>query len=122
MWTLACTAGTGDGLEGDLPQDVREGDPESDVLRPEHQAALGDDRPCHRQVTIPPIGECFRGDVDRKFGMFTYQKGGSVIRMMEGILGEATLTKGMSNYLTAMSYQPATEDDLFLYLEVITHM
>ena len=60
--------------------------------------------------------------MDRKFGMFTYQKGGSVIRMMEGILGEATLTKGMSNYLTAMSYQPATEDDLFLYLEVITHM
>lgn len=60
--------------------------------------------------------------MDRKFGMFTYQKGGSVIRMMEGILGESVLAIGLSKYLTAMSFQPSTEDDLFLYLEVMTHM
>ena len=34
-----------------------------------------------------------REDVDRKFGMFTYLKGGSVIRMMEHMFGLDTLTK-----------------------------
>ena len=26
-----------------------------------------------------------RDDIDRKFGMFSYQKGGSIIRMMEQV-------------------------------------
>lgn len=58
-----------------------------------------------------------RNDIERKFGMFTYQKGGSVIRMMEQILSKETFTKGLTSYLTSMSYSGATEDDLFLHLE-----
>ena len=42
---------------------------------------------------MPPVSLLCRGDVDRKFGMFTYQKGGSVIRMMEQMFGLDTLTK-----------------------------
>ena len=58
-----------------------------------------------------------RADIDRKFGMFTYQKGGSVIRMMESILTRPTFTKGLTSYLNALSFNSALEDDLFLYLE-----
>jgi aminopeptidase N len=58
-----------------------------------------------------------RNDIERKFGMFTYQKGGSVIRMMEQMISKETFTKGLTSYLTSMSYSGATEDDLFLYLE-----
>ena len=42
---------------------------------------------------MPPVILQCRGDVDRKFGMFTYQKGGSVIRMMEQMFGLDTITK-----------------------------
>jgi len=58
-----------------------------------------------------------RNDIERKFGSFTYQKGGSVIRMMEQILSKETFTKGLTSYLTALSYSSATEDDLFFHLE-----
>jgi len=58
-----------------------------------------------------------RNDIERKFGMFTYQKGGSVIRMMEQILSKETFTKGLTSYLTSFSYSSATEDDLFFHLE-----
>eukprot|EP00091_Calanus_sinicus_P012107 TRINITY_DN2746_c0_g1_i3.p2 TRINITY_DN2746_c0_g1~~TRINITY_DN2746_c0_g1_i3.p2 ORF type:complete len:252 (-),score=69.75 TRINITY_DN2746_c0_g1_i3:91-846(-) len=49
--------------------------------------------------------------------MFTYQKGGSVIRMMEQILSKETFTKGLTSYLTSNSYSSTTEDDLFFHLE-----
>ena len=58
-----------------------------------------------------------RSDIERKFGKFTYQKGGAVIRMMEQMLGMETLTRGLNYYLTAMAYSAAVEDDLFNYLE-----
>ena len=58
-----------------------------------------------------------RSDIERKFGKFTYQKGGAVIRMMEQMIGMETLAKGLNYYLTAMAYSAAVEDDLFTYLE-----
>ena len=58
-----------------------------------------------------------RADIERKFGMFTYQKGGSVIRMMESILTRPTFTKGLTNYLNSLSFSSALEDDLFFHLE-----
>jgi len=58
-----------------------------------------------------------RNDIERKFGSFTYQKGGSVIRMMEQILSRETFTKGLTSYLTSFSYSSTTEDDLFFHLE-----
>jgi len=58
-----------------------------------------------------------RNDIERKFGMFSYQKGGSVLRMMEQILSKETFTKALTSYLTSLSYSAATEDDLFFHLE-----
>ena len=36
-----------------------------------------------------------RSDIERKFGKFTYQKGGAVIRMMEQMIGNETLATGL---------------------------
>ena len=58
-----------------------------------------------------------RVDIKRKFRMFTYQKGGSVIRMMESILTRPTFTKGLTSYLNSLSFSSALEDDLFFHLE-----
>ena len=58
-----------------------------------------------------------RADNDRMFGTFSYQKGGSVVRMMEHILTKDTFNKGLTAYLVDMEYDAASEDDLFLNLE-----
>ena len=56
-------------------------------------------------------------DVHRKFGLITYYKGASVIRMMESFLGLETLNKGLNSYLNDMAFNTAQEDDLFIHLE-----
>ena len=56
-------------------------------------------------------------DIDRKFGLITYYKGGSVIRMMESFLGLSTFNKGLEMYLKDQSYATAEEEDLFIHLE-----
>ncbi|XP_023340452.1 puromycin-sensitive aminopeptidase-like protein isoform X2 [Eurytemora carolleeae] len=78
------------------------------VLRSDSDTTL------HWAMTDPVTS---RDDIERKFGQFTYQKGGSVIRMMEGILGKEVLTMGLSSYLKANAYGSTTEDDLFSHLE-----
>lgn len=56
-------------------------------------------------------------DIDRKFGLISYYKGGAVIRMMESFLGVQTLNRGLTSYLKDLSYQSSVEEDLFLHLE-----
>jgi len=58
-----------------------------------------------------------RDDIERKFGSFTYKKGGSVIRMMDGFLSRAVFQQGLSSYLERFSLSSATEDDLFFELD-----
>ena len=60
-----------------------------------------------------------RGDNDRMFGTFSYQKGGSIVRMMEHILTKETFNKGLTSYLVDMEYSAAAEDDLFIHLEAV---
>ena len=68
----------------------------------------------HSAMTDPVAD---RSDIERKFGQFTYQKGGAVMRMISQMIMPATYLKGLNYYLTAMAYSAATEDDLFFYLE-----
>jgi len=70
----------------------------------------------HWAMSDPVIS---RNDIERKFGTFSYQKGGSVIRMMEQMIGKETLTAGLNAYLSSLSYGAATEDDLFFHLEEV---
>ena len=57
---------------------------------------------------------------DRPAGAFdsiSYDKGGSVIRMMEGVLTRPVFLSGIKAYLLAKSYQNAVSTDLFGYLD-----
>ena len=57
---------------------------------------------------------------DRPAGAFdsiSYAKGGSVIRMMEGVLTRPVFLSGIKAYLLAKSYQNAVSTDLFGYLD-----
>ena len=56
-------------------------------------------------------------DIDRKFGLISYYKGGSVIRMMESFLGLDTFNKGLEMYLKDQAYSTSIEEDLFIHLE-----
>merc|ERR1719400_439781 len=58
-----------------------------------------------------------RDDIDRKFGDFTYLKGGSFNRMVSEILTEEAFTAGLSSYLATFAYSSTTEDDLFFHFE-----
>jgi len=58
-----------------------------------------------------------RADADRMFGTFSYQKGGSIVRMIQSILSQPTMTRALTDYLTDMSFNAAVEDDLFIHLE-----
>ena len=44
-----------------------------------------------------------REDIGRKFGTFTYQKGGAVLRMMESILTRETFNKGIRTFMRISS-------------------
>merc|ERR1711990_169148 len=69
----------------------------------------------HWAMTDPTSAS--REDIGRKFGTFTYQKGGSVLRMMEAILSRDTFNKGIISYLNSLAFGSAVEDDLFFHLE-----
>ncbi|CAG7667479.1 unnamed protein product [Allacma fusca] len=51
------------------------------------------------------------------FGTMAYQKGASLIYMMEGFMGKENLMKGLTQYLTAMTFKAAHQDDLFRELQ-----
>jgi aminopeptidase N len=63
-----------------------------------------------------PCVSILRDDIERKFGDFTYNKGGSVLRMVDQILTEPAFTAGLTTYLAAFAYSTTTEEDLFLHL------
>lgn len=49
------------------------------------------------------------------FGSITYSKGGSLIRMVENFITQASWTKGLTNYLNANAFGAAIPDSLFYY-------
>ena len=51
------------------------------------------------------------------FDSISYAKGGSIIRMMEGVLGRPVFLSGIKQYLLARSYRNAVSNDLFYYLD-----
>lgn len=51
--------------------------------------------------------------IEELFDAISYSKGGSILRMIEGYLGEDAFRKGVSNYLATYSYKNATSSDLW---------
>ncbi|GAB3388713.1 M1 family metallopeptidase [Lysobacter fragariae] len=51
------------------------------------------------------------------FDSITYQKGGAVIRMLEGFVGESAWREGVRNYMKAHAYGNTVSDDLWREVE-----
>ncbi|XP_063609327.1 LOW QUALITY PROTEIN: aminopeptidase N-like [Penaeus indicus] len=66
-----------------------------------------------------PVGH--PDEIVEVFDGISYEKGSSIIRMMTHYLTEATFRKGMSNYLKALAYKNAVQDDLWKYLTLAAH-
>ncbi len=56
-------------------------------------------------------------EIEAMFDTITYQKGASVIRMMNNFLGNSTFAKGIKTYLEARQYDSAENSDLWLHLQ-----
>ena len=67
-------------------------------------------RPIEYEVISPD-------DTRGMFDILTYEKGGSVLRMLEQYLGEETFRDGIRHYLTAHSYANTVTTDLWDALE-----
>ncbi|PYR17556.1 MAG: peptidase [Acidobacteria bacterium] len=68
--------------------------------------ALRSTRPIHANVQTP-------SQIDEIFDAITYEKGASVLRMVESYVGEATFRRGVNAYLEAHAYGNATSEDFW---------
>ena len=53
------------------------------------------------------------GEIDEIFDNISYDKGGSVLHMLENAVGETAFRKGLTNYLKKYAYKNATKHDLW---------
>ena len=59
-------------------------------------------------------------EIDELFDEISYQKGGSVLRMLDNYMGEESFRIGVSNYLKKYSYSNATASDLWNCLDEVS--
>ncbi|CAG2054125.1 unnamed protein product, partial [Timema podura] len=72
--------------------------------------ALDSSRPMNYNIT-------YSSEIIGVFDTITYDKAGSVIRMLEHVLTSETFRKGLSRYLKAQSYQSTEPDILYSHLQ-----
>ncbi len=60
------------------------------------------------------------GEVDEIFDHISYDKGGSVLHMLEHFVGETTFQQGLTKYLQKYSYNNATKYDLWTQLQQVS--
>jgi aminopeptidase N len=53
------------------------------------------------------------GEISAMFDTISYNKGASIIRMMNAFLSESTFRKGVSNYLNIYKYANTIQENLF---------
>uniref|UniRef100_A0A6A7FVN9 Aminopeptidase N n=1 Tax=Hirondellea gigas TaxID=1518452 RepID=A0A6A7FVN9_9CRUS len=66
-----------------------------------------------------PVGH--PDEINEIFDRISYDKGASIIRMMNHFLTEPTLRKGLTNYLKHFEYDSAEQDDLWRFLTKQAH-
>ncbi|MEM0149552.1 MAG: M1 family metallopeptidase [Candidatus Micrarchaeaceae archaeon] len=74
------------------------------------QDQLKDTHPINVEVKTP-------GEIDALFDAISYQKGASVLNMVNDYVGESAFRKGLSIYLKAHAYSNAAKEDLWGALE-----
>lgn len=72
-----------------------------------------DSLPTSRPISISSTNPA---DIFQLFDSITYDKGATLIRMMSMFLGEDVFQRGIQNYLRNLSYESATQEDLWRYL------
>jgi len=72
-----------------------------------------------RAIEYPVISP---SDADGMFDLITYEKGGSILRMLEQFLGEDIFREGVSRYLTIHSFSNTETDDLWNSLEEVSKL
>jgi len=60
-------------------------------------------------------------EINENFDRISYGKGASIIRMMDNILTSKSFKKGLTNYLEALKYSAAVQDDLWRHLTEQAH-
>jgi puromycin-sensitive aminopeptidase len=75
--------------------------------------SLATTRPVEFEVVSP-------ADADGMFDVLTYEKGGSLLRMLEQYLGEDRFRDGIRHYLQAHSYGNTETSDLWDAIEAVT--
>lgn len=66
--------------------------------------------PLSHNVTTPE-------EIEEMFSTISYEKGASIVRMMEGFLTRETLRKGLQAYLKSRAFNGADKEDLFKSLQ-----
>lgn len=56
-------------------------------------------------------------DINQQFDAISYNKGASILRMLQNFMGETAFKSGLNNYLEAFAYSNAANTDLWEYLE-----
>jgi aminopeptidase N len=77
-------------------------------------AMAGDARPTARAIRHDIVEDT---QIDSAFDAITYNKGASVIRMIEAYLGEDTFRDGLRRYMIVHAYSNATSGDLWAELD-----
>ena len=72
-----------------------------------------------RPIEYPVISP---SDADGMFDLITYEKGGSILRMLEQFLGDEIFRDGVSLYLSKHSYGNTETDDLWDSLEQVSSL
>ncbi|KAJ8921486.1 hypothetical protein NQ315_003104 [Exocentrus adspersus] len=58
-------------------------------------------------------------EISNKFGSVSYNKGGSILRMVANVLGADTFQKGLQKYLNDSAYSSAVPEDLWTALQAV---
>ncbi|XP_062585470.1 uncharacterized protein LOC134247152 isoform X2 [Saccostrea cucullata] len=82
----------------------------SEMFRAFNKDGLTTSHPIYVPVSNPD-------QINEIFDDISYQKGGSVIRMLRFFMGEQTFLKGLQDYLQQKKYSSAFHDDLFTALD-----
>jgi puromycin-sensitive aminopeptidase len=76
--------------------------------------ALKNTHPLHMSVETP-------AQIDEAFDAITYQKGASVLRMIENYLGPDTFRRGVNAYLQAHAFGNATSEDFWTTMTAVSN-
>ena len=90
-----------------------------DFMRNETAGAM--ERDCLKRTHPIQVPVKSPDEIEQIFDEISYGKGASILRMIEGFIGEDTFEKGIRQYLSDHAFSNATGNDLWNALETASH-